>query len=248
MMKRNNRLNPFQHASAISDFTLIELLVVIAIIAILAAMLLPALSSARERAKQAVCLSNLKQIGTATFMYTAKNKDYIPWTAFTANGGSNRTISLNNGIYSGRTPANFLADQGYLGTYPEDNDDLKDIARKTFKCPSDEEIFNVNTTSTSYYFATISYFWYAFNEIVCTSYGIGTDRRRCIVGRDKPGMTLWCDSCGSSTSSIKPIHRGSANALYLGGHAKNLELDNVQATNIGNNYQRTLLNYFDEVE
>jgi prepilin-type N-terminal cleavage/methylation domain-containing protein/prepilin-type processing-associated H-X9-DG protein len=59
-------------------FTLIELLVVIAIIGILASLLLPALSSARARARDVACISNLRQVGQALVLYAGDNNDWLP--------------------------------------------------------------------------------------------------------------------------------------------------------------------------
>ncbi len=65
-------------SSRLSLFTLIELLVVVAIIAILASMLLPALSTARERARRTTCLNHQKQLYTATQLYTDAFDEYYP--------------------------------------------------------------------------------------------------------------------------------------------------------------------------
>jgi prepilin-type N-terminal cleavage/methylation domain-containing protein len=75
-------------------FTLIELLVVIAIIAILAGMLLPALSKAKEQGNRTRCLANIKQVLLATHLYAQDNADYLPYTSW-----SSGTFNVANWCY-----------------------------------------------------------------------------------------------------------------------------------------------------
>jgi prepilin-type N-terminal cleavage/methylation domain-containing protein/prepilin-type processing-associated H-X9-DG protein len=70
------------HAFGVTAFSLIELLVVIAVVAIMAALLLPALTKTKEQTRGTVCRGNMKQLALAFLMYAEDNDDTLPWPGF----------------------------------------------------------------------------------------------------------------------------------------------------------------------
>lgn len=201
------------------QFTLIELLVVIAIIAILAAILLPALNSARMRGQTASCTSQLKQIGTAMLNYIDDNEDYIPYGQDTASG-----VSGWRYIGGASAPAWFCRLAPYVGLEVQSPDKIKNAGPGIiFDCPQDDGLPYKDSRYVNY--AASTYLASRASDVT----GVRNAKINAILMPSKKFFTVdvkkniepaWLFDPFSS-GLLSDRHNNSTNCLFFDGHVEN---------------------------
>jgi len=213
-------VNSYRNKRSAGGFTLVELLVVIGIIALLISILIPALNKARQQSMRLKCLSNLRQLGIASLMYSNDNKQ---WLAF-CNWGP--TSPRPGWLYSGTVVSNNprMVETGVWWPY------LKNA--EIYKCPAHATLDRANSGVTDEY---TSYLMdgatCAFGDPNHMQYRITKFKPEYILmwEADEHGGARWNDGSSFPPESYNPgdpfasalaaRHGDHASTLYMDGHA-----------------------------
>jgi prepilin-type N-terminal cleavage/methylation domain-containing protein/prepilin-type processing-associated H-X9-DG protein len=200
-------------------FTLIELLVVIAIIAILAAMLLPALSKAKEKARTVSCISNLKQWGLAFRMYADDHQDRVPEEGNTTQGIADQTVSKNRTTAWYNSVPPFLGLASLFSLYQQLNPPLP-ASRTIFSCPSSPNPLVPPYANPPDF--TKAFFMYGENGRLCVNAGTAaTLGQTKISAIPKPSDTIFMAEVDpNSSANTSPAQSNVTGQYAVGRHNK----------------------------